>query len=355
MTDLADFHAAEPFGLPRAAKRPLLTARLLELTRHHAAQSPAYRRLLDALGVDPDQLETLEDIPFLPVRLFKQFDLRSVGEAEIRAALTSSGTSGQAPSRIYLDAPTARAQTQALARIVATVLGPRRLPALFIDAQATLGDRRAFSARAAGLRGFSVFGRDVTFALDGDLRPDWAAVTDFLERHAGQDLFLFGFTFLVWRFLEAARADGVALDLGRATLIHGGGWKQLADQALTDADFRAGLGETFGLRRVFDYYGMVEQAGSIALQCEAGRLHTSVYSEVLIRRPADFSIAQPGEAGLIEALSALPLSYPGHAVLTEDRGVLLGEDDCACGRQGTAFAVLGRLDQAEVRGCSNVL
>jgi hypothetical protein len=35
-------------------------------------------------------------------------------------------------------------------------------------------------------------------------------------------------------------------------------------------------------------------------------------------------------------------------------GVLLGEDDCACGRMGKYFRVNGRLKSAEVRGCSDV-
>ena len=56
---------------------------------------------------------------------------------------------------------------------------------------------------------------------------------------------------------------------------------------------------------------------------------------------------------MIEVLSLLPRSYPGHALLTEDRGRLLGEDDCPCGRKGRYFEVFGRLPKAELRGCSD--
>ena len=49
----------------------------------------------------------------------------------------------------------------------------------------------------------------------------------------------------------------------------------------------------------------------------------------------------------------LPESYPGHSLLTEDEGVILGEDDCPCGRRGKYFKILGRLPQAEIRGCSD--
>ena len=52
-------------------------------------------------------------------------------------------------------------------------------------------------------------------------------------------------------------------------------------------------------------------------------------------------------------LSILPHSYPGHNILTEDLGVIHGEDDCKCGRRGKYFSVLGRIPNSEIRGCSD--
>ena len=66
-----------------------------------------------------------------------------------------------------------------------------------------------------------------------------------------------------------------------------------------------------------------------------------------------FSISDVGESGIIQLLSVLPYSYPGHSILTEDEGVLLGEDDCDCGRLGKYFKIVGRLKEAEIRGCSD--
>ena len=60
------------------------------------------------------------------------------------------------------------------------------------------------------------------------------------------------------------------------------------------------------------------------------------------------------EIGLIQTLSLLPLSYPGHNILTEDLGVIHGIDDCSCGRKGKYFTVLGRVPNTELRGCSDV-
>lgn len=64
-------------------------------------------------------------------------------------------------------------------------------------------------------------------------------------------------------------------------------------------------------------------------------------------------LLKKNEKGLIQVVSMLPRSYPGHSLLTEDEGVLLGEDDCPCGRKGKYFKILGRIQNAEIRGCSD--
>ena len=98
---------------------------------------------------------------------------------------------------------------------------------------------------------------------------------------------------------------------------------------------------------------MAEQAGSIFMECECGHLHASDYSGILFRRAADFSLCDVGEWGIIQVLSTLPKSYPGHSILTEDEGRMLGVDDCPCGRKGAYFEVAGRLKHAQIRGCSD--
>ena len=89
------------------------------------------------------------------------------------------------------------------------------------------------------------------------------------------------------------------------------------------------------------------------MQCEYGHLHASIFSDVIMRRSIDFSVCEPGETGIIQVLSVIPESYPGHSILTEDEGMILGEDDCPCGRKGKYFKVIGRIKNAEIRGCSD--
>ena len=342
------------YGLTSDRKRAFLTEELVSLSRRHAAQCPEYARMLTAANVSLDDVTDFAQLPALPVRLFKEFSLRSVPEEELHKTMTSSGTTGQQVSRIYLDRETSTLQSKVLAKIVENTLGGSRLPMIILDTSAILKNRSMFSARGAGILGFSMFGRDKIYALDEEMHLDVDGLRAFLAKHEGETIFLFGFTFMVWQhfYAELKRLDWHP-DLSRGVLIHGGGWKKLADQAVTHDQFHQALREACGIARVVDYYGMVEQTGTIYVECECGHLHAPVWSDVLIRRPEDFSVAANGERGLIEVASVLPRSYPGHVLLTEDEGRILGEDDCPCGRKGKYFEVLGRVKRAELRGCSD--
>ena len=211
-----------------------------------------------------------------------------------------------------------------------------------------------FSARGAGILGFSIFASDRQYALNDDMQLDLEAVQKFLQKHNGEKILLFGFTFMIWQhFYKELLKNPNCIDLRNAILIHGGGWKKLANEAVSPEEFRERLKSVCGLSDIHDYYGMVEQTGSIYMQCECGHLHASIFSDVIMRRMKDFSVCDIGEKGVIQVLSLIPESYPGHSILTEDEGVLLGEDDCPCGRKGRYFEVLGRIKNAEVRGCSD--
>ncbi len=346
--------ALSPFGVARAEKQELLRAGLLRLTEHHRARCAPYARMMETIGFSTADVHSVENVPFLPVRLFKELELRSVAEEDVFKTMTSSGTTGQQVSKIFLDRATATNQQKTLVRIVSDRTGKSRMPMLIIDCPSVIQNRAMFSARGAGILGFSIFGRKKLYALNDAMELQVDAIRAFLCEHVGERILLFGFTFMVWQhFYKALKSAGEHLDLSNAILIHGGGWKKLVAEAVEPAVFRAALREVCGDMEVADYYGMVEQTGCIYLECEEGHLHASTYSDVIVRRSLDFSPASVGERGILEVVSLLPESYPGHALLTEDEGVVLGEDDCPCGRKGKYFKVLGRLKHAELRGCSD--
>jgi len=341
-----------PYDLEKDAKEAELLERLNRLTEHHLQNCEAYRAMVSKSGGQA-KAPAIEQVPFIPVRLFKMMDLLSVPRGEVAKVLTSSGTSGQV-SKIYLDKRTAAGQTKALVDVMKPVIGTRRLPMVIVDTRAVLKDRHSHSARGAGIIGFSNFGRSHFYALRDDMSVDWEGLRSFLAEHRESPILWFGFTYIIWKHLYMeARAQGVTLELGDSVLIHGGGWKKLQEEAVSAAQFRHSLREQFGFQRVHNYYGMVEQVGSIFVECSCGHLHAPNFADVVIRDMLTFEPLPPRKQGMIQVLSSLPESYPGHSLLTEDMGTVLGEDDCPCGWKGKYFEVAGRIPKAELRGCSD--
>ena len=345
---------ARPYEYEDAIKGPALLSILNKLTSWHCRRSAPYAGMIERL-FPADGAQCLNQLPFLPVRLFKSTELRSVPESDVIKTLTSSGTTGQAVSRIYLDRETAIRQTRVLGSIMASFLGRKRWPMVIVDSSDLLADRKRFNARAAGILGFSTYGRDHFYCLDNELSLDAAGLQAWLERHADTPVLLFGFTFVIWQGLyQSALRQGIQLRFPKGSLLlHGGGWKKMLDQQVTNDDFKARLQQQFGIDRVHNYYGMVEQVGSIFMECEHGHLHSPSYADVIIRDPRTLLPVDDGVQGVIQVLSAIPLSYPGHSLLTEDVGTRHGSDDCPCGRKGSYFSVSGRLPQVEMRGCSD--
>jgi len=342
----------DQYSLRHEDKETILTERLQELTLLHRERCEAYRRILSAFKHDPERIRSPARAPMLPIGLFKSHELRSISAEQVFKVITSSGTTGDAVSRVYLDAAAARLQTRCLAGIMTHWLGHSRLPMVMIDSRSTIRDRRTRSARAAGIVGMATFGRDHFYALDDRMGLDRDRLARWLEEHAGSPILMFGFTFIVWEHLLRALRPG-ELNLQDAILIHSGGWKKLADRAVTSREFKAELERVTGLRRVHNFYGMAEQIGTVLVECEQGYLHTPNAAELIVRDPASWEVVADGEVGVAQTLSALPESYPGHSILTEDLVRVEAVDSCPCGRLGKAVSILGRVPEAEPRGCGD--
>lgn len=340
------------YSLSPADKTRLLLAEMNALTRHHSEHCPEYRRLRRTLFVDMVDARSLGEVPYLPVSLFKSHRLASVPDNEVFKVLTSSATSGQEVSRVYLDRETARRQTVALTKIMTSVLGPQRLPMIILDAPSTVSDRKQFSARGAAILGMMPFGHSHLYAFDDRMELDVEALRRFLAKAAGGPFLLFGFTFIVWQYF-CRRMREIGMDCSNGTLIHGGGWKKLEQESVTNDAFKRGLVTACGISRVYNFYGLVEQIGSIFLEGEDGYLHASNFGDVIVRDPITWEEVPAGTPGILQVMSALPSSYPGHALLTEDLGVVHGTDGSPSGRRGTYFSVLGRVPKTELRGCSD--
>ena len=178
-------------------------------------------------------------------------------------------------------------------------------------------------------------------------------IEKFLEKYDGKPFFIFGFTYLVW--LNFYKKISKKYDLSKAVLIHSGGWKKMIDQSVDNKVFRESFKQDLGLTKIFNFYGMVEQTGSLFLEGPGGLLYPPIFSEVIIRDPLSWKPVEEGKEGIIQVISLIPRSYPGHSLLTEDIGYLSNNPDKNSDWPEQGLVINGRIPKLEMRGCSDVI
>ena len=346
----------EPFSLEESEKNKIFSKALIDLTKYHYNNCSKYKKIINLLEFSFKKKHSKEDMPFIPVNLFKDYDLMSVKRKEVFKILTSSGTTGTKLSKVFLDKINTFNQKKVLSKIMSSFIGTQRLPLLIIDSKSVFENRNKFSARAAAILGFSIFGYDHTYALNEDLSLNIKALLKFYKKYKNKKFLIFGFTSIVWeKMCIELKKKNISLDFSKAILLHGGGWKKLEKQNISNARFKEDLKKILKLNKIHNYYGMVEQTGSIFIECEkCGNFITSIFSDILIR-DKNFKLAKKGEKGLVQLISILPTSYPGHNIITEDIGEIVKDDSaCTCIHYGKRFKIHGRIKNAEIRGCSDI-
>ena len=353
---------AAPFTYDAVTHPTALLARLKEEIARAAAALPEYGRVVAAWPVPLAAAEHLTELPFLHVSAFRREPpLALVARAQIKRVVRSSATSGQAPSQVALDSVTARRMTRGVVAIFRDFVGSARRPYLVIDHPGTTASAEALSARAAAILGLQSFASEVSHGLrlDADGRSVLAgdALASFGQANRDRDVLLYGFTTVLWQdFVLLAEQQGLTLALPHARVFHSGGWKRLTELAVTPGEFNRRLAAVLGCpaENITDFYGMAENVGVVYPDCAAGCKHSPSFGAVLVRDPLDLRPVGPGGTGIIQLLSLLPESFPGHSLLTDDLATVVYEDGCPCGRAGVAFRFAGRVPKAEMRGCGNL-
>lgn len=323
------------------------------LTLEHLAGCPAYARAWPHWQPGG----ALEDLPYLHVSAFKHYVWRTESsELKHQRLLRSSSTSGANASQISLDTRSGELQATSSAAILRDMVGAELRPLVVIDSVKSLHRRGEVSARIAAAMSLKPLSTEIHFALDDADAADstrWDRIADLAEQHAS--LLVYGFTWILWQ----AWADRTISDRARSALarckvhfVHSGGWKKLEQIRVDRQTFDSSL-----LRHVapgsevWDYYGLVEQVGVIFPLCPHGFRHVPRWAHAIVRDPWTMA-ALPDRPGQLQLMNLLAHGAPYHNVLTEDMARLV-QGDCACGRHGQRFELIGRVPKSEVRGCAN--
>jgi phenylacetate-coenzyme A ligase PaaK-like adenylate-forming protein len=354
--------AREPYRLDIEQHQQALLALLKDELAYACERSLPLRNYVESWPIDYRISTRIADLPYLPVGVFKvDPPLALVDRSEIVRTLASSATTGQVPSRVVLDAPTAKRMTKGVMTIIRDFIGPNRRPYLIVDTPVALAGSGELGARGAAIQGLRSFATDVVCCLSsnpaGNIQLEVERLLEYAARWKDAEILVYGFTYMIWNHLvKLLETRGIVLNLPNVHVLHSGGWKRLQQQAVTKEVFVRGVAAAFGCspERVIDFYGMVENVGVVYPDCEYGNKHVPGFAHVIIRNELTLEPVDIGQRGLIQVCSVLPTSFPGFLVLTEDIGELIHRDGCPCGRRGPAFRFLNRAPKAEVRGCGNV-
>ena len=285
----------------------------------------------------------LKDI-YIHIGLFKKINFVT-GNKIKSYSYSSSGTSGE-KSNIYFDRIDAINQQKYLLKTLKEFTSISK-EAVFVDT--AFESMEQHNARRAAARGFSLLTKKRVM-LPSSLAEAYDFITELTHKYS--QIILFGFTYeiyiLINKFIEARFPP---ITNSNFLLIHGGGWKKLEHKKVDNVIFTELINSIFFNSKCLNYYGMVEQLGLIYPMCEEGFYHCPQGSDIIIR-DNNGKVCMDEKEGLIQSISPLPISYPGHSLLTEDVGVMF-KSPCKCGLTTKRFKVLGRLNKVKARGCSD--
>lgn len=353
---------AAVYGLDPKERHSSLLSLLKKELSYACERSPRFRNYVEHWPIHFHAADTVAELPYLPVGTFKANPpLTLVDASEVKRTLTSSATTGQVPSRVVLDAETAKRMAKGVTTIIKDFIGPARRPYLVIDTPENLHTQGELGARGAAIQGLGSFATETVCCLrrdpDGTTSLDLEKLVDCAAKWRGAEVLVYGFTYVIWtQFVQPLQRQGVTFDIPNVRVLHSGGWKRLEREAVTREVFTRDVASVFGCPsdRVIDFYGMVENVGVVYPDCDHGNKHVPAFADVVVRDPVTLAPVAAGQRGLVQVCSVLPTSFPGFLVLTEDLAEVIDYDGCPCGRRSTSFRFAGRVPKAEVRGCGNL-
>ncbi|QHT72175.1 acyl transferase [Rhodocytophaga rosea] len=303
----------------------------LELFRYQAEHNPVYRRYLSHLPFSAQQVQSIYQIPFLPIELFKSQRVVT-GNPEIQVIFESSGTSGQTPSRHYVADPLFYKQVSQ--HMFERLYKPLKECHLFALLPSYLERKNSSLVYMV-----SHFIQQSQSPYSGFFLHQNDALIDkliSLRNHSGQ-VILLGVTFALLDLAEAYAGT----DLSHVILMETGGMKGRREELLRE-ELHEELQKAFKVPAIHAEYGMTELL-SQAYSTGGGAFQTPPWMRILIRDVNDpFHIYQHSRSGGINIIDLANVDSCAF-IETKDIGILSAD--------GT-FRVLGRFDNSDIRGCN---
>lgn len=301
----------------------------IDIFRFQYENNPVYRSYIQAIKKDPEGINVIEKIPFMPVSFFKSSKIVS-GEFNAGAVFESSGTTGTVNSRHYVK--DLLLYEESFLKSFEMVYGS-------VNQYCILGLLPSYLEK-----GNSSLVYMVNSLVNKSGHPQSGFYLDEYEKLSAaivelekskQKTLLIGVTFALLDF-----AERYPMPLQHTTIIETGGMKGRKKEMIRE-ELHTVLRNAFNVASIHSEYGMTELL-SQAYSVGDGIFKTPPWMKLLVRDEEDpFLIKQTG-SGIINVIDLANINSCAF-IATDDAGKI---------HANGSFEVLGRVDGSDLRGCS---
>jgi phenylacetate-coenzyme A ligase PaaK-like adenylate-forming protein len=303
----------------------------LEIFRYQYHSNLVYKKFCDFLGTKPEHINETEQIPFLPVEIFRTHQVRC-GQGEAERIFVSSGTTGQAVSKHYVnDLSVYEASLTRCFELVYGHISDYCILALLPSYLQREGSSLVYMAQKLMDRS--------SHADNGFYLYEHKKLAETIEKLISkrQKTILIGVSFALLDFSEE-----YPIPLPENFIVMETGGMKGRRREMVREELHEILCSRFQTPAIHSEYGMTELL-SQAYSIGKGLFRTPPWMKILILDINDpFRYLPAGKTGAINIIDLANI-HSCAFIATQDLGRI--NDD------GT-FEVLGRYDHSDVRGCN---
>ncbi|MFZ7144540.1 MAG: acyl transferase [Bacteroidota bacterium] len=302
----------------------------LDIFRYQFENNTFYRTFVEGCKVDPESVEQLSDIPFLPVELFKSNEIKT-GNFQEQAIFLSSATTGSISSRHFVKE--LDLYEESFIRTFRFFYGEPE-DFVFLALLPSYLERSGSSL---------IYMMEKLISESKDLRSgfflnEYDKLKTLLMklRAENKNVVLIGVTYALLDF-----AEKFSVNFPDLNVMETGGMKGKRKEMIR-AEVHEILKPVFGVRSIHSEYGMTEML-SQAYSKGDGIFHTPPWMRVLIREMNDpLQSAEMGKSGAVNVVDLANL----------DSCAFIATQDLGIAHSPTSFEIIGRFDFSDIRGCN---
>lgn len=302
----------------------------LTVFKHQFRNNKVYRSFCDLLNVHPSDVTKIEEIPFLPIQLFKTRQVLS-STHNVKEIFTSSGTTGSVTSKHYITDISwyQRSYLKGFEHFYGNIENYAIL-ALLPNYLERKGSSLIYMVDDLIKRSKHL---ESGFHLNN--KTELAEKLEALDKK-GKKILLIGVSFALLDLVEQYE-----FNLKNTIIMETGGMKGRRKELVRQELYKL-LSEGFGTDRIHSEYGMTELL-SQAYSKRNGIFECPPWMKILIRDTEDaLTVLPKGKSGGINVIDLANYNSCSF-IATQDLGKVY---------QNGSFEVIGRFDNSDIRGCN---